>query len=237
MTPQDLAHELEKIYGENLLSVVLYGSAATEEYSEKFSDYNVFCVLTSPSTTELARSNSLVKKWTKNGNPSPHFFGAEHIHNSLDVFPLEFLDIKDRHKILFGNDPLKNMSIDPKNLRHQCEAELKGKLIHLRSFYATNCHKPKVVARVAMESFSTILTALRGTLRLLGKKPPRDSRAAVEIIAQQIGLTLEIFHQMIAIRQGQMIMPMGEDALGMFERYLTAVELITNYVDRMRIDA
>ena len=146
MTPFELAHELERIYGDQLKSVVLYGSAASDDYSKKFSDFNVFCILGDPSPGALAKSNGLVRKWVKKGNPPPHFFDPKHIETSLDVFPMEFMDIKDQHKVLLGKDPLHGISVDLKNLRHECESELKGKLLHLRAFYAENCNKPKMIA-------------------------------------------------------------------------------------------
>ncbi len=234
MTPHQLAHELERIYGEHLKSVVLYGSAASEDYSKKFSDFNVFCVLDDPTPAALSKSNSLIRKWVKKGNPPPHFFDPKHIETSLDVFPMEFMDIKDQHKVLLGKDPLEGISVDPKNLRHECESELKGKLLHLRAFYAENCNKPKLIAEIMIKSFPTFLAAFRGTLRLLGKKPPRDAKTTVELISAEVNINTEVFLQIIESRTGESLLPRGDEALEMFERYLTELTVISDFVDRIQ---
>lgn len=234
MTPNELSHELEKIYGTELKAVVLYGSAASGDYSKRFSDFNVFCVLENPTPSNLAKSNKLVRKWVKKGNPPPHFFGPRHIETSLDVFPLEFLDIKDQHRVLLGKDPLADIQVDPKNLRHQCESELKGKLIHLRAFYAQNCDRPKVIANMMIQSFSTFLAVFKGVLRLLDVNPRIDARAVVEALAQQIGINPQIFLDIIEIRRGRSYLPRDDDALTAFERYLTEIATIITYVDKLR---
>lgn len=233
MTPHELAHELERIYGEELKSVVLYGSAAGGEHSKKFSDFNVFCVLSNPTPASLAKANGVIRKWVKRGNPPPHFFGPEHIERSLDVFPMEFLDMLERHQALIGKDPLAGIKVDPKNLRHQCESELKGKLLHLRAFYAASCHEPKQVAKAMVQSFPTFLAAFRGIIRLLGDKAPADARAVIERIAQQIDINPQIFFDIIDIRAGMGYLPRRSDALAAFEQYLTEIEAVTRYIDRM----
>lgn len=231
MTPHEFAHELERALGEELAAVVLYGSAADGEHSKAFSDYNVFCVVAHPTAAVLARTNPVVRTWVRRGNPPPHFFGPEHIDRSLDVFPIEFLDMQDRHQVLFGRDPLSGVTVDPRNLRHQCESELKGKLLHLRAFYAANCHRPRRVAKMMASSFPAFLSAFRAILRLQGTPPPREARAAVDLLANQVGCAPEIFLDIVTIREGASILPRGDDALAMFERYLTELEAITIFVD------
>lgn len=231
MTPYELAHELEQVYGDALKSVVLYGSAASGDHSKRFSDFNIFCVLDDPSPALLSKANRLVRKWVKKGNPPPHFFDPRHIETSLDVFPMEFLDIKDQHKVLFGKDPLDGIDVDPKNLRHQCEGELKGKLLHLRAFYAENCNNPKTIAEIMAKSLPTFLAAFRAVLRILGKKPPDGSRAVVELLAQNIDINPQVFFDIIDIRGGESLLPCGDDALAMFERYLTELVAVTTFVD------
>lgn len=233
MTPNELAHELEKIYGDNLKSVVLYGSAVDGDHSKKFSDINIFCVLARPTPAVLAKANPAVRKWVKKGNPPPHFFGPEHIERSLDVFPMEFLDMMDRHKVILGRDPLESVNVDIKNLRHQCESEFKGKLIHLRAFYAANCNDTKAIARMMVQSFSTFLAGFRAALRLVGERPPLESRKVIEMAAAHLGFKPGVFAEIIEIRSGTSLLPRGNDALIMFEQYLTEIETVTNYIDKL----
>ena len=233
MNPHEFAHELERALGEKLQSVVIYGSAADGDRSKKYSDVNLFCVVESPTAATLALANGVVRRWERSGNPPPHFFGPEHIDRSLDVFPIEFLDMQSQRKVLMGRDPLADISVDPKNLRHQCESELKGKLIHLRAFYAANCHKPRRIARMMLTSFPSFLAAFRASIRLMGEKPPADARAIVELLAQRIDFEPAPLLEIVSIRQGASVLPRRGDALALFEGYLTAIESVTTYIDNL----
>ena len=235
MIPNELAHGLEKIYGDELKSVVVYGSAASEDFSKKFSDINIFCVLENPSPGNLAKANGIVRKWVKRGNPPPHFFDPKHIETSLDVFPMEFMDIKDQHKVLLGKDPLKDIEIDPKNLRHECETELKGKLLYLRGFYSENCNKPKLISKMVAKSFPTFLAVFRGIMRINGKTPPKDSKALIETLATMVDIAPEVFLEIVEIRNGESLLPRGDEALSLFERYIAEITTVTEYVDRLQI--
>ena len=52
-TLETLVEKLKTALGPNLISVVLYGSAATGDHQESFSDYNVLCVLNEISPLQL----------------------------------------------------------------------------------------------------------------------------------------------------------------------------------------
>jgi hypothetical protein len=233
MTPEAFAKDLMETLGDNLKSVVLYGSAARDDHSKKFSDFNVFCVLNDPSPAELAKGSKVIKKWVKGGNPPPHFFSADHIATSLDVFPMEFLDMKDKHRVLVGDDPLTDISVDPKNLRHQCESELKGKVLHLRAYFACHSQDTKKLAEAVVASFPAILASFRAVLRLTGKTPPADSKATVEMLAQLTDINPDVFLGIVAVRRSESLMPRGEEVLAIFERYLTELETVTTFVDGM----
>jgi len=233
MTPYEFAHELEKICEGNLESVVLYGSAVGTDFSKEYSDYNLIVVLKDPSPASLSKMAKVVRKWVKHGNPPPHIFDPKHIEQSKDVFPLEFIDIADRHELLFGVDHFKDMKIDRSNLRHQCESELKGKLLHLRALYTTNCHKPKRVAEMMLKSFPSFIAVFRGVAHLLGEVPEKDSRRLIEQIEKKIEINPQIFMDLILVREGKAFLPRKAEAISAFEKYLTEIQTITSFVDRL----
>lgn len=65
----------------------------------------------------------------------PTVFTFDEIVNARDVFPVELLNIKKHHKIINGEDILKDMTITKSDLRKQLEFEFRSKLIHLRRAY------------------------------------------------------------------------------------------------------
>lgn len=231
MTPHEFSRTLESLYGDNLESVILFGSAVGTDFSKKFSDYNIIVILKDCSPGELAKSNTLVRKWMRKGNPPPLFFDPAHVETSRDVFPLEFIDIRDRHQLLFGKDPFVDVTIDHTNLRHQCESELKGKIVHLRSFFAANCHRSRKIAHMMITSLPTFTTTFRGILALLGTTPPLERARVIEELARRIDFNPTVFLDIINVREGNTAAPRHAEALEAFEEYLTALETMSRFVD------
>ncbi len=123
---QELVDRLKHAQGERLRSVILYGSAAAGEHNEHFSDLNVLCVLTRVTPAELADSEPIFKWWRELGNPSPLLLSEEELRTSTDCFPIEFHDMQERRRVLFGPDVIQDLVIDRKFYRAQVEMELRA---------------------------------------------------------------------------------------------------------------
>ena len=128
----ELVDRLRRDYGETLISVILYGSAASGEFHEKFSDLNVLVVLKQLGVRELALGRETVRWWQKQKQPLPLLLAREEIENSSDVFPVEFLDIQHNHRLLHGEDVVAKFSFDTHDHRRQVEHELRAALLRLR---------------------------------------------------------------------------------------------------------
>jgi len=101
---KELVSKLEHAFHDRLISVVLYGSGASQDHHEKFSDLNVFCVLKEITPRELAEAEPVLKWWRGHGQPAPLLMTEEEAHNSADSFPIEFRDMQDHRKVLQGVD-------------------------------------------------------------------------------------------------------------------------------------
>lgn len=232
MNPQELTNQLKSIYETKLESVVLYGSAASGEFQKGHSDYNILIALKDLAPVEIAKSNKITKKWVKNGNPLPIFFTREIINNAVDVFPIEFYDIKENHKVLYGDDPFQDIKIDPKNLRHECEHELRSKLLGLRSQLAFLSNKPKELIKLILDSSSSFFSIFKGILRLAGQTPPTAKKAVVEQLIKLIDFDPTIFMEIVDVRDGLRVWRKN-DALEKFEQYLTELESVSRFVDQL----
>lgn len=160
---QEFAGELQDLYGEELLSITLFGSGAAGTYVPKKSDINFLVVLTDNGIARLAKSFEFVQKWHKRNVALPLFMTLEYIKNSLDSFPIEFLNMKKNYKVVYGKDVLEPLKIEKENLRLQCESQVKGKLLHLReSFLSTQGnrrHMQKLI-KISLAAFATLFKAL-----------------------------------------------------------------------------
>lgn len=111
--------------GANLQSVILYGSAAGGEFHPEFSNVNLLCVLGEISFASLRAVAPVAEWWTRNHHPVPLILTKEELVRSADVFSIELLDMKLRHRVLFGEDVLSGLSIPMQLHRAQLEYELR----------------------------------------------------------------------------------------------------------------
>ena len=229
---EELARDLQRTYGDGLVSAVLYGSAARGDFHEGVSDLNVLVLLRDTAPATLRRGAALARGWVEEGNPPPLVMGIEEWRRSADVFPIELSDIRDAHRVLHGEDPFAGIRIDPSDLRHQCEHELKGKSIQLRERYLFSSVEPEELGQVLKKSLSTFLVLFRAVLRLLGEEGVRDPEQVILRTAQRAGFDpaplLEILR---ARREARRFHPDAEDRVVV--GYLDAVARVVDFVDRL----
>ena len=228
MTPEILTEELKKTCGDNLCSVVLYGSAVAGD-SVKTSDYNVLVVLNRVDAEGLQALTGLCSRWDKEGNPAPLLFAKETLLRSADVFPVEFSDIIQTHKVLFGADPFDGMKIEPANLRLELEHELKGKVLLLTGRFLVTKGVTREVDKLMVSSLSAFLTLFRAALRLYGDTPPAKKMDVLPMLSRRVKFDEEIFRIVWELKEGKK--RPGLDSAQIFSRYLAAVQSVTSAVD------
>lgn len=231
MKLEEFVGKLKEVYGENLVSVTLYGSAVTQDFSKTSSDYNIIIVLNEITPFELEKGANIIRKWIKAGNSMPLFFDTKHIETSVDVFPIEFYDIRQNRKILFGKDPFENIEIENTNLRHQCESELKGKILQLQSGFVQVSNKEKEVGKLMVRTLSPFFATFKGIIRLSGAEPKPRKREQIEQLAKVADINPNIFLELLDIKDGTSILP-RTGLTEKFEDYLTQLKLIANFVDQ-----
>src|SRR5215216_4678700 len=124
-----LVDDLRATHGENLACVVLYGSAASGDYVELRSDYNLLIALHRITPSDLRQAQAPMRNWQRLGHPLPVYFTVEELTDAADVFPIEFHQMKKARIVLYGNDPFASLNFSDVNLRHQTEYELRSRLI------------------------------------------------------------------------------------------------------------
>jgi predicted nucleotidyltransferase len=226
---KDFIQNLKDIYKDELISLILYGSAASGEFIEKHSNLNVLVVLKNTDLDNLKKASGIINKFKM---INPLFLTKEHISSSTDIFPIEFIDMQENYLVLYGKDILKEINIDVKNLRFQCEHELKAKLIQLKQTYLT-INKNKVVLRnLLFRSFTSILHILRNILRLKGKKPPYLKQDILKEAALEFKINTDIWEKILAAKTKQIKLS-SKDIEGSFISFIRELEKIVDIVDRL----
>ncbi len=218
--------------GENLQSVILYGSAASGEFHPEFSNVNLLCVVREASYATLRAVAPVVEWWTRQKRHAPLLLTGEEMERSADVFSIEFLDMQQRHRVLFGADVLAGLTIPMHFHRAQLEYELREKTILLRERLLVAATNKKQLWELALASFSTFVTLFRHALIALGEKPPDSKRETIQALAQRIQFEPSAFLQLLDIRECKADRKQF-DAADVFARYLAAIQQVTAAVDRM----
>jgi hypothetical protein len=184
------------------VSVVLYGSAAVGDHDEKFSDYNVLCVLSQITPSQLGVTETIFRWWREQGNPAPLLLTEHEVRTSTDCFAIEFRDIKDHHRILHGADVISSLEIDRSFYRAQVEHDLRAKLVRLRQKASGILSDEDVLRRLLGDSISTFCVLFRHALILDGiVKIPSRKRDIIERTHERFGIDPAPFRSLLDYRE------------------------------------
>jgi predicted nucleotidyltransferase len=228
-----LIGDLKATHGDNLASVVLYGSAASGDFVQLESDYNLLIALHRITPEDLRLAQPPMREWRRLGHPLPVYFTFAELHNAADVFPIEFHQMERARVILYGRDPFESFHISDENLRHQTEYELRSKLIQLRRLYITASASAERLRDLMSDSLSSFATLFAPVLLLHGQEPPVLKREIVRAAARLLGLDGGVFERVFELREADAIGEREADEL--FASYLAQIERVINTVDALEV--
>lgn len=224
----EFTRRLREAAGDNLQSIVLYGSAARGEYHDQKSDLNLLCTLKSARAADLARFARVVHWWSGQlQEPPPQFFTEEELRQSADVFAIELLDIGQNHKLLFGPDPIAGIEV-PMNLhRVEVEHDLRSHLQKLRTHFVHYSENETQLREIYSRSISSITVLLRHVLIAFGEDAPSEKAALYQRIDQLTGADAGAFELGQALRHNH---PSSEVPRA-FGNYLEAIAAVIHSLD------
>ncbi len=229
---EQLVPKLEGAFSGRLVSVILYGSAAAEGQSDRFSDLNILCVLKDITPGELAAGEPIMKWWKDQGNPTPLLLSEEEVYNSADSFPIEFRDMQQRRRVLFGTDPIADLAIHNTHYRTQVEHELRAKLLRLRQQGAAILSDNAALLALCADSVTTFCVLARHALTLAGRTPSSDRRESVRQLAATIPADLSSFETLLDVRESKG--PKQLDPMELFAQYLVSIGKVITFVDGLK---
>lgn len=227
-----LVEKLQAAFKDRLVSVLLYGSAAAGDRQEKFSDYNVLCVLSELSRRELAASEPIFRWWREQGSPAPLLLTEDEVRTCTDCFAIEFHDIKRDHQVLHGRDVVSDLKVDDSFYRAQVEHDLRSKLLRLRQKASGMLSDGNLLRRLLLDSISTFCVLFRHALLLHGVDVPARKREVIAAARQRFGLDAAPFEKLLDIRE-ERIKPREVDPGPLFDSYLHGISVVIEAVDRL----
>jgi hypothetical protein len=232
------AKMLIEAFGNKLHSLLLFGSAAQsagsdiDGFKEGASDINTVIILENVTTNDLNMIGNIGRKFKKSGLAIPLVFKRGHIPSSLDTFPLEFSDMKQNHILLHGADPLAEAQIETGNLRHQCETQFKSQLVQLRRGYLAAAENHEAITALITSSVTSIMAACRGMAFLAGKTPPDNKSDLLKMIQDDYDIDIAAIDEAWRLKRGEVHESTATLEI-LFDKYLIAIEKLTDVVDRM----
>ncbi|MFO7557045.1 MAG: hypothetical protein R6W88_17760 [Desulfobacterales bacterium] len=222
--------EVLKRHKDQIHSITITGSALTDDFDPVISDVNSVLVLHSMDLKFLELLAPLGKTFGKKRIASPLIMTPGYIMNSLDVFPVEFLNIKLLHKTTFGEDLFQSLEIDRSDLRLQSERELKVKLIGLRQGYLSSSGDTKILTDMFTGTVSGYIPLFRGIILILGKEPPINNDKVLTVLEEITGVDTRVF-KTVLIQKKQKGKLTIKQLNAIFEDYYAAIEKLGDITD------
>lgn len=240
--------ELKTIFDERLISVILHGSGSIEEINEKKPscllscclsekktyDVNLIVILNKLDASDLKKAYPCISKWKKTGHPLPVFMDRNEWYNSTDIYPIEYSDIKRRHKILHGENIVDNLNVDKCHLRLQCEYELKNSLIKLRETYLGNINHTKFLNHAVRNCSKKLITLFRAVLELTDEVVPHSAIDIIHLMETKVAIDKNLFNILFSDKRkkGDFSKNEIEDII---TRLIDSLNLLLKYVDNLDI--
>jgi hypothetical protein len=228
------AERLLTALGENLKSISVVGSSLTEDFRPGQSDINTVLVLGGQTLASLNAVASLAKPMSRKKISPPLLMTQSYIVRSRDVFGVEFLDFQLAHETIMGDDPFVSLTFNKKDVRLQCERELKAMLIRLRQGYIAAAANKKLVRDILISTARGMAPLLRAMLWL--KDIDRTARAESTFVKAAGEFSIDTNPLTSAIKWRHEKIRLSETEMeNAFVSVYSVIEQLAGIVDKLKV--
>lgn len=186
---QEYVALLQALAGERLLAVVLFGEAAGS--GDRAPDSVQSVVVLDRLDLELVRAlGAQGAALGKMGIQAPLLMTPSYIAGSLDVFPIELLDIQQRHLNLLGEDYFAPLEFRKPDVRLQLERELKRESLQIRQGILSAAGRESVLVDLYWAAAEQTTLLLRAVLWLHDKPVPEAPAVIVRSATEVCGVDM-----------------------------------------------
>lgn len=231
MTLDGLVEQLRTMHGDKLRCVLLYGSAAAGESQPAQSNLNVLVLVESIDPAQLEALGQTARGWSEAGHPTPFELTVAEWERSADIFPMEYADILERHRVLFGELPTAAITVQHEDLRRQTEFEAMAKVLRLRQGIMRAGTDAKQQLALLKASHSALMVVFRAAVRTAGEVPPASRVELIDRVAAVSGIDAAPFQRVHALARGKTEPSRGEAEPLLFGT-LRGMEQLTAWLDQ-----
>jgi len=223
--------EAQDALGEDLISVILYGSLIKGGFSKLHSDVNVMVIVTDAHVDTLTKIGLPFRTGRREWRLAIMLLTENDLQCSTDVFPAKFMTIQKDHKLLAGKDVLTDLEIADAHVRLRCEQEVKNHLLRLRQAYLQRGFKAELIEGTLTQGISGFMHSLATLLTLKTGDAPTNKREIAEAGAKEFDLDDQTLKDVLDLKAGTL----KKDDAGLrelFGFFLTAVQTVAEIVDK-----
>jgi hypothetical protein len=224
-TVSPVVGDLQRVFGERLEAVVIYGWRAQGPVPS-------LALVRSLSVEDLNACAARAGAWRRAGAATPLLLTRTDFVRSLDAFPIEYGEILQRHEVVYGTDPFLGLTISRNDLRRACEVQVKSHLLHLREDYVESGGHYSDIDALVRES----APGFEGLLRQLACLDGQAAGTATDLVhyaQRRILLDPRTTGDLLALAAAP-AGPSPVDAVKLFPAYLDAMERLAEFVDHWR---
>ncbi|HEV8268393.1 MAG TPA: nucleotidyltransferase domain-containing protein [Thermoanaerobaculia bacterium] len=203
----DFVAAAESVFGEDLLSVVLFGSAA-EGRLRSTSDVNVLLVLRAFDSRKADAFREPARLAWAAARLAPMFLVEEEVDAALVSFADKFADVLRRRIVLHGADPFAGKRIPRDATIARLRQVLLNLTLRLREAYVTRGLREEQLAIVIADAAGPLRSAAATILELEGTSPPQPKEALLRLAAT-LGDYAAALESLSGARE-QRVLPPGE---------------------------
>lgn len=181
----ELVTDARTAFNSDLLSVVLFGSAAEGRWRPS-SDVNVLFLVAQFDPARVDAFRGSLRAAHAALRVEVMFLLRDELPVAAKLFALKFSDMAVRHRVLFGPDPLSAIAVDEADLRRRLREVLLNLALRLRERYALVSQREEQLSRLVADTAGPLRAAAGALLRLRGESAV-SPREALERLAAEIG--------------------------------------------------
>lgn len=233
-----LCRTLGDALGGAVVCIAVYGSAAGDGFAPGHSDVNLLVVLRDVGFADLRLIGDTLRRSAPKELrvATPLVVTPSFLRDARDSYPIELADIRDRHRVVVGEDVVASIAVSADRLREQAEREARGKLLKLRSLVL---HRPgDAEAKTALAStVPTFEVIERGLLRAWKAErsdaqgsTPRGADLFEEVERRQ-GVSMKSLARIARLRDDGGTWPAGADLDELIGAVLREIEALVAFID------
>ncbi len=226
-------HEILSSFEDQIKSIYIIGSAVTNDFDTKTSDVDSLIVLKEKNLDIFDFIAPIGKKYGKRKIRAPIIMTDEYVRSSLEVFPIQFLNMQKINALVYGDDVLNGIKIEKTDLRLVCERELKGWIQNLSQAYIKSLGDDRVIKGLFVSFLSSYIPVFRAILFLYDKEMPKERSSVLDECEKVLNVRMNVFRELLTIKMGK-YKPTHADLKNDFQQMYNTLDDIAEIIDKFQ---